>query len=84
MEQLPVTEILPDLRKALAEAGRAVLQAPPGAGKTTLVPLDLPRSWALGNATINRLLYTPGGLSLVGWDDAAHLDALVSGDDASA
>ena len=41
MEQLPVTEILPDLRKALAEAGRAVLQAPPGAGKTTLVPLDL-------------------------------------------
>lgn len=44
MEQLPVTEILPDLRAALARAGRAVLQAPPGAGKTTLVPLDLLKS----------------------------------------
>ncbi|WP_112312460.1 ATP-dependent helicase HrpB [Pseudogemmobacter bohemicus] len=41
MERLPVTEILPELRAALARAGRAVLQAPPGAGKTTLVPLDL-------------------------------------------
>ncbi|NPD17693.1 ATP-dependent helicase HrpB [Xinfangfangia sp. D13-10-4-6] len=41
MEQLPVTAILPDLRDALAREGRAVLQAPPGAGKTTLVPLDL-------------------------------------------
>ncbi len=47
------------------------------------VPLDLPRSWALGNATVNRLLHTPGGLSLVGWDDRAHLDAMVSSDDAS-
>jgi ATP-dependent helicase HrpB len=38
---LPVTEILPQLAQAL-EAGRsAVLVAPPGAGKTTLVPLAL-------------------------------------------
>ena len=38
---LPVTEILPQLARAL-EAGRsAVLVAPPGAGKTTLVPLAL-------------------------------------------
>lgn len=50
----------------------------------TRVPLDLPRSWALGNATINRLLHTSGGLGLVGWDDAAHLDALqAAADDAS-
>lgn len=49
----------------------------------TRVPLDRPRSWALGNATINRLLHTPGGLSLVGWDDRAHLDTLAA-DDASA
>lgn len=41
MERLPVTEILPQLRAALAAGGQAVLQAPPGAGKTTLVPLDL-------------------------------------------
>lgn len=49
----------------------------------TRVPLDLPRSWALGNATINRLLHTPQGLTLVGWNDTAHLDALAA-DDASA
>jgi len=41
MDALPVTHILPDLRAALAAHGLAVLQAPPGAGKTTLVPLDL-------------------------------------------
>ena len=38
---LPITPVLPDLRRALADRGQAVLQAPPGAGKTTLVPLDL-------------------------------------------
>jgi ATP-dependent helicase HrpB len=38
---LPVTEALPALRHALADAGRAVLAAPPGSGKTTLVPLAL-------------------------------------------
>ncbi len=38
---LPVAETLPALGTALAEAGAAVLQAPPGAGKTTLVPLAL-------------------------------------------
>ncbi len=36
---LPIDDILPDLRAALATEGRAVLQAPPGAGKTTGVPL---------------------------------------------
>jgi ATP-dependent helicase HrpB len=38
---LPVGEALPALLRALAEAGAAVLQAPTGAGKTTLVPLAL-------------------------------------------
>ncbi|MEO7455414.1 MAG: DEAD/DEAH box helicase, partial [Gemmatimonadaceae bacterium] len=38
---LPVSEALPELLRALAGAGRAVLQAPPGAGKTTVVPLAL-------------------------------------------
>lgn len=32
------------------------------------------RTWALGNAAINRLLWTPdGGLTLVGWADTQHL-----------
>lgn len=36
---------------------------------------EAPRSWQLGNATINRLLWTPEGLSLVGWSDASHLES---------
>ncbi|TDU03081.1 ATP-dependent helicase HrpB [Streptomyces sp. 846.5] len=38
---LPVCSALPELRRALAERGAAVLAAPPGTGKTTLVPLVL-------------------------------------------
>ncbi len=38
---LPIDNILPDLIAALRGAGRAVLQAPPGAGKTTRVPLAM-------------------------------------------
>ena len=38
---LPIEATLPALRTALAEARRAVLVAPPGAGKTTRVPLAL-------------------------------------------
>lgn len=41
--------------------------------------LDAPRTWHLGNAAINRLLWTPQGLSLVGWGDVAHFE---SADDA--
>jgi ATP-dependent helicase HrpB len=41
MNQLPVEEALPELRAALAARTAVVLQAPPGAGKTTLVPLAL-------------------------------------------
>ncbi len=38
---LPVRAVLPDVSSALQEAGLVVLEAPPGAGKTTLVPLTL-------------------------------------------
>ncbi len=38
---LPVHDILPQLRAALTGATAAVLVAPPGAGKTTVVPLEL-------------------------------------------
>ena len=40
-QDLPVSDVLAPLRAALAEAPNAVLAAPPGAGKTTLVPLVL-------------------------------------------
>ena len=36
--------------------------------------IDAPRTWALGNATINRLLWTPEGFTLVGWSDTQHLE----------
>src|SRR5260370_19649091 len=38
---LPVDEALPRLKAALVERNAAVLVAPPGAGKTTRVPLTL-------------------------------------------
>jgi len=41
MITLPVSEVIDQLRSALNIADEAVLEAPPGAGKTTLVPLQL-------------------------------------------
>jgi len=38
---LPVASILPELKESLHRGRNAVLQAPPGAGKTTVVPLEL-------------------------------------------
>jgi ATP-dependent helicase HrpB len=47
LPELPVTEALPALRAALSTASNAVLIAPPGAGKTTIVPLALmEEAWA--------------------------------------
>ncbi|KIC35629.1 ATP-dependent helicase HrpB [Leisingera sp. ANG-M7] len=41
MTRLPIEDALPELLDALRARGRAVLQAPPGAGKTTRVPLAM-------------------------------------------
>ncbi|MDX2294880.1 MULTISPECIES: ATP-dependent helicase HrpB [Streptomyces] len=41
LDLLPVRHAVPELLAALAERGTAVLHAPPGTGKTTLVPLAL-------------------------------------------
>jgi ATP-dependent helicase HrpB len=41
MNALPIDAVLPALRAALSSADEAVLEAPPGAGKTTRVPLAL-------------------------------------------
>ncbi|MFB9148672.1 ATP-dependent helicase HrpB [Roseovarius ramblicola] len=43
-ESLPIHDAIPDLLDALRARGRAVLQAPPGAGKTTVVPLGMLRA----------------------------------------
>ncbi len=46
---LPIDAALPALRAALARADSAVLEAPPGAGKSTVVPLALLREpWVRG------------------------------------
>jgi probable phosphoglycerate mutase len=42
----------------------------------TRLDLQAPRTWQLTNTAVNRLLWTPQGLSLVGWGDTSHLDAL--------
>jgi len=36
--------------------------------------IQAPRTWALDNTAINRLLWTPQGFTLVGWADTQHLD----------
>ena len=40
LPQLPINSVLPELKEAL-RSGSAILAAPPGSGKTTLVPLAL-------------------------------------------
>jgi probable phosphoglycerate mutase len=42
----------------------------------THVGLEAPRTWQIGNASINRLLWTDAGLGLVGWGDVRHLDEI--------
>lgn len=49
---LPVTEIFPALDGALAAGTAAVVVAPPGAGKTTLIPLHLLSAPWRGDRTI--------------------------------
>ncbi|MEA1879140.1 MAG: ATP-dependent helicase HrpB [Campylobacterota bacterium] len=41
MKTLPITTVIPEVKKHLHSHTRVVLQAPPGAGKTTALPLAL-------------------------------------------
>ena len=58
---LPVADVVPALDAALASRGAAVLVAPPGAGKTTFVPLALRDAAWLGRRAI--LLLEPRRLA---------------------
>src|SRR3954454_4924998 len=50
---LPVHDALPELKAALSAHSAAVLVAPPGAGKTTVVPLELlDAAWLAGGRII--------------------------------
>ncbi len=66
-DALPIDDVLPALRAALATHRMAVLQAPPGAGKTTRVPLDmLAHAGALGLTTGRILMLEPRRLAARG------------------
>ncbi|TPG60276.1 ATP-dependent helicase HrpB [Roseomonas nepalensis] len=53
LPELPVAEALPALLAALRAGSNAVLVAPPGAGKTTIVPLTLlDEPWATGKILV--------------------------------
>ena len=53
LPELPILEVLPALRFALAEHRRAVVSAPPGAGKSTIVPLALlEEEWISGGRIV--------------------------------
>ena len=53
MISLPIDAVLPALRQALADRDEAVLEAPPGAGKTTRVPLALlNEAWLAGHTIL--------------------------------
>jgi probable phosphoglycerate mutase len=47
----------------------------------TRLDIQAPRTWELGNAAINRLLWTPEGFTLIGWADTQHLDEGTMDDD---
>jgi len=49
---LPIHSVLDELKEHLRQRDEAVLQAPPGAGKTTIVPLEFLNEDWLGNQTI--------------------------------
>ena len=50
----------------------------------TQLDLQAKRSWPLGNASINRLLHTGVGLTLIGWSDTRHLDVVALDESANA
>ncbi|WP_458085544.1 ATP-dependent RNA helicase [Streptomyces malaysiensis] len=54
LDRLPVREAVPELLRALDDRGVAVLCAPPGTGKTTLVPLVL--AGLVGGGPVRRVL----------------------------
>lgn len=44
------------------------------------IDLQSPRTWQLSNAGVNRVLWTPEGLNLIGWGDVSHLDGAIRED----
>lgn len=52
-DAFPIAELLPEIRRTLSAGTRLVLEAPPGAGKTTQVPLALlDAEWLAGRRIV--------------------------------
>lgn len=68
------------LRLAGAHPGQAIALVAHGGvldclyRAATRISLQAPRTWLVGNASINRLLHSENGFTLVGWADDRHLD----------
>ncbi|MEF7615450.1 histidine phosphatase family protein [Aquincola sp. MAHUQ-54] len=75
-------------RIALRHAGQSIAIVSHGGAldclyrAATRIALDAPRTWQVGNASVNRLLHSEGGLTLIGWSDTGHLE--LAGRDAGA
>jgi len=53
MQTLPITQVIPEVKDKLQKHNRLILQAPPGAGKTTALPLALlDEPWLEGKTII--------------------------------
>ena len=53
MKSLPITQVIPEIKEKLQHNQRVILQAPPGAGKTTALPLALlDEPWLKGKKII--------------------------------
>lgn len=69
-------------RLAAAHAGQTIALVAHGGVLDVLyraaarIELGAPRTWELGNASVNRLLYSPEGFAVVGWNDRTHLQGL--------
>ena len=83
LRQLSVRSVEAAARLAAAHAGGTILLVAHGGVMDCLyraavrIELDVIRTWQLGNASINRLLYSAEGFSLVGWSDTRHLEDAV-------
>lgn len=68
-------------RLAVQHAGQLIVMVAHGGVMDALYRLatgqdiQAPRTWQLGNAAINRLLWTPDGMTVVGWADTFHLES---------
>jgi len=52
MKNLPINKILPDIKDILNHESKLIVQAPPGAGKSTVVPISLLNEQWLGDKII--------------------------------